>query len=55
MIQHINAITFAVRSMSISVEFYTKLGFELVCGGNDAEFSTVKIGEAFVNLITSPG
>jgi len=55
MIQHISAVTFAVRSMSFSVEFYRKLGFELVYGGDDAAFSTLKVGGAFVNLSTSPG
>ena len=40
MIQHISAVTFAVRDMARSVEFYQKLGFELVYGGQRAAFST---------------
>jgi catechol 2,3-dioxygenase-like lactoylglutathione lyase family enzyme len=32
-IQHISAVTFAVRDMARSVELYQKLGFELVYGG----------------------
>ena len=39
-IQHISAVTFAVRDMARSVEFYQKLGFELVYGGQRAAFST---------------
>lgn len=52
-IQHISAITFAVRDMGRSVDFYEKLGFELCYGGHSASFSSLKAGEAFVNLIAS--
>ena len=55
MIQHISAVTFAVLNMLLSVEFYRNLGFELVYGGDDAAFSTLKAGEVFVNLSTNPG
>ena len=55
MIQHISAVTFAVRDMARSVEFYQKLGFELLYGGERAAFSSLKAGGAFVNLSTSPG
>ena len=54
MIQHISAMTFAVRDMARSVEFYKKLGFELLYGGEHAAFSSVKAGEAFVNLSADP-
>src|SRR5229473_6595311 len=50
MIQLISAVTFAVRDMARSVEFYKKLGFELLYGGEHAPFSSMKAGEAFVNL-----
>jgi catechol 2,3-dioxygenase-like lactoylglutathione lyase family enzyme len=53
-IQHISAVTFAVRDMARSIEFYEKLGFELVYGGERAVFSSLKAGEAFVNLAASP-
>ncbi|MGI8962024.1 MAG: VOC family protein [Bryobacteraceae bacterium] len=52
-IQHISAVTFAVRDMARSIEFYEKLGFELLYGGGDAGFSSLKAGEAFVNLVGS--
>jgi len=55
MIQHISAVTFAVRDMARSIEFYRKLGFELLYGSEGAAFSSLKVGEAFVNLIASPG
>jgi len=53
MIQHISAVTLAVSDMVRSVEFYRKLGFELVYGGEAAGFSSLKAGEAFVNLVAS--
>ena len=55
MIQHISAVSFAVRDMARSVEFYRKLGFELRYGGDRAAFSSLQSGEAFVNLVASPG
>ena len=55
MIQHISAVTFAVRDMARSVAFYRKLGFEPVYGGERAEFSSLKGGAAFVNLVASSG
>jgi catechol 2,3-dioxygenase-like lactoylglutathione lyase family enzyme len=55
MIRHISAVSFAVRDMSRSIEFYRKLGFELRYGGDRAAFSSLQSGEAFVNLVASPG
>ncbi len=50
MIQHLSAITFAVRDMREAVTFYTKLGFEVIYGGPEARFSSLRIGDAYVNL-----
>jgi catechol 2,3-dioxygenase-like lactoylglutathione lyase family enzyme len=55
MILHISAVTFAVHDMPRSIEFYRKLGFELLYGGDRSDFSSLKAGEAIVNLITKPG
>jgi catechol 2,3-dioxygenase-like lactoylglutathione lyase family enzyme len=52
-IQHISAVTFAVRDMARSIDFYNKLGFGLLCGGDRAAFSSLKAGEAFVNLVAN--
>ena len=54
MIRHISAVTFAVSDMARSIEFYTKLGFELLYGGDHAGFSSMKAGDAFVNLVVTP-
>ena len=50
MIQHISAVTFAVRAMLEAITFYTQLGFTLVYGSLQARFSTLQAGEALVNL-----
>ena len=55
MIQYISAVTFAVRDMARSIGFYEKLGFELLYGGDRAGFSSLKAGNAFVNLIAVSG
>jgi catechol 2,3-dioxygenase-like lactoylglutathione lyase family enzyme len=54
MIQHISAVTLAVRAMPEALAFYTKLGFSLVYGGPAARFSTLQVSEAFVNLLVTP-
>ena len=54
MIQHISAITFAVRAMPEAITFYTQLGFALVYGSPQAQFSTLQAGEAFVNKKLAP-
>jgi catechol 2,3-dioxygenase-like lactoylglutathione lyase family enzyme len=55
MIRHISAVTLAVNDMARSVEFYRTLGFELLYGGESATFSSLRAGEAFVNLVSSRG
>ena len=55
MIQQISAVTFAVRDMARAVEFYQKLGFELFYGGDDSTFSSLRAGEAVVNLAAGSG
>jgi catechol 2,3-dioxygenase-like lactoylglutathione lyase family enzyme len=54
MIQHISAVTFAVRAMPEAITFYAQLGFALVYGSPQARFSTLQAGEAFVNLTLAP-
>ena len=53
MIQDISAVTLAVDDMIRSIEFYRKLGFGLLYSGERAAFSSLRPGEAFVNLIAS--
>jgi catechol 2,3-dioxygenase-like lactoylglutathione lyase family enzyme len=51
MIQRLSAITLAVREMSTAVSFYSTFGFAIVYGGPEATFTSLRMGEAFVNLI----
>jgi catechol 2,3-dioxygenase-like lactoylglutathione lyase family enzyme len=53
-VQHVSAVTFAVRDMARAVAFYRKLGFEVSYGGPAAAFTTVYAGNAFVNLALDP-
>jgi len=54
-VTRISAVTFAVRDMARTVEFYRKLGFRLVYGGVEDEFTTLQAGDALVNLVLRPG
>ena len=54
MIESISAITLATHDMARAVGFYRKLGFELVYGGNNAAFTTFRVGTNYLNLIAQP-
>jgi len=43
-IQHISAVTLAVQDMAQSVDFYRKLGLELLYGGEQASFTSFRAG-----------
>ena len=53
-IAHISAVTLAVVEMAASVAFYRQLGFDVVYGGPDAPFSTMRAGESVINLRRAP-
>jgi uncharacterized glyoxalase superfamily protein PhnB len=57
----LSAITFAVRDMAEALAFYHAIGFELIAGGADVSFSSLRMAdsslrmaEAFVNLALKP-
>ena len=54
-VQYISAVTFAVRDMDRSVDFYERCGFHVVYGGRDAAFTSLQSGEAYVKLIGTAG
>ena len=54
-IKHISAVTFAVRDMERAIEFYEKLGFSRFYGGKDSGFSSLRAGDAIVNLAATHG
>jgi catechol 2,3-dioxygenase-like lactoylglutathione lyase family enzyme len=53
--EHLSAVTLSVRDMASSVRFYTALGFQPLYGGEDARFTSFKVGSGFLNLDHAPG
>ena len=49
-IDHISAVTLAVLDMPRSVAFYRALGLGVSYGGPDAPFTTMRAGQAVINL-----
>jgi catechol 2,3-dioxygenase-like lactoylglutathione lyase family enzyme len=52
--ESISAITLATHDMSRAVGFYRVLGFEVIYGGADAPFTSLRVGTGFLNLIAQP-
>jgi predicted enzyme related to lactoylglutathione lyase len=50
----ISAVTLATRDMRQAVRFYLTLGFTLDYSGEDATFTSFRIGEQHLNLVASP-
>jgi len=49
-IQHFAAVNLAVQDMAQSVDFYRKLGLELLYGGEHSSFATFRASEGYINL-----
>jgi len=54
MIESLSAVTLATHDMRRAVQFYRMLGFQLVYGGEDAGFTSLRAGSSFLNLIAQP-
>jgi len=54
MIESISAVTLATHDMGRAVRFYRTLGFELLYGGEDAQFTSLRAGTGYLNLIVQP-
>jgi uncharacterized glyoxalase superfamily protein PhnB len=50
-IESISGVTLATHDMARAVHFYRMLGFELLYGGEEAGFSSFRVGDNFINLI----
>ncbi len=50
-IECISAVTYYATDMARAVDFYRALGFTVVYGGNDAQFTSLKGGNGHLNLI----
>jgi catechol 2,3-dioxygenase-like lactoylglutathione lyase family enzyme len=44
MIENISAITLATHDMARAVRFYRNLGFQMIYGGDDADFTSFRAG-----------
>jgi catechol 2,3-dioxygenase-like lactoylglutathione lyase family enzyme len=53
-IEALSAITLATHDMARAVAFYRALGFALLHGGADADFTSFKAGAGYLNLIAQP-
>jgi catechol 2,3-dioxygenase-like lactoylglutathione lyase family enzyme len=54
MIKGISAVTLATHDMRRAVGFYRLLDLPLLCGGEDAAFTSFRAGDNFLNLILQP-
>jgi uncharacterized glyoxalase superfamily protein PhnB len=54
MIERLSAVTLATHDMRRAVRFYRMLGFEMLCGGEEAAFTSFRAGKNFLNLIAAP-
>ena len=52
-IQHISAVTLAVKDMASSVAFYESLALQFVYGGREASFTSFSAGSGYINLMRS--
>jgi catechol 2,3-dioxygenase-like lactoylglutathione lyase family enzyme len=53
-IDHISAVTLAVRDMAESIAFYKQLGLHVSYGGPNAAFTTMRAGRSVINLRHAP-
>ena len=53
-IDHISAVTLAVRDMAESVAFYERLGLHVSYGGPHVAFTTMRAGQSVINLRHAP-
>ena len=54
MIRALSAVTLGTADMARAVDFYRRLGFELLAGGEREGFTTFAAGASFLNLIADP-
>lgn len=54
MIERLSAVTLATHDMRRAVRFYRMLGFEILHGGEEADFTSFRAGGSFLNLAVVP-
>jgi len=50
MIESLSAVTLVTRDMERAVHFYHALGFEMIYGGESADFTSFHAGSGYLNL-----
>ena len=50
----LSAITLATHDMSRAIRFYRALGFDIIFGAEDAQFTSLRAGDSYLNLIAQP-
>ncbi|GBD14955.1 hypothetical protein HRbin25_00842 [bacterium HR25] len=53
-IESISAVTLATHDMARAVRFYRSLGFHLLYGGEEASFTSFRVGPNYLNLTLQP-
>ena len=53
-VETLSAITLATHNMAGAVAFYDALGFEMIYGRAEAEFTSYRAGSGYLNLIAMP-
>jgi catechol 2,3-dioxygenase-like lactoylglutathione lyase family enzyme len=51
MIKGISAVTLATHDMARALRFYRALGFEIAYGGDEASFTSFRVGDGHLNLV----
>jgi catechol 2,3-dioxygenase-like lactoylglutathione lyase family enzyme len=54
MIESISAVTLATHDMARATKFYRALGFELLHGCGNSDFTSFHAGSGYLNLIAQP-
>ncbi|HEX3860815.1 MAG TPA: VOC family protein [Stellaceae bacterium] len=54
MISGISAVTLATHDMRAALRFYRIVGLAVIYGGDDADFTSLRVGDNFLNLIAQP-
>jgi catechol 2,3-dioxygenase-like lactoylglutathione lyase family enzyme len=54
MLEKISAVTLATADMRRAVDFYSKLGFSVLSGGPEGDFTSFRVGDGYLNLALRP-
>lgn len=52
-IESLSAVTLFTADMAAAVRFYDALGFDMAYGGEGADFTSYRVGEGFLNLMSN--